>query len=194
MIGSHCRNFHTAKYKFSVTKGVKKIEKDTFELKTDLSNEQKNNHVKWLVSMNSGLNYFECEIIAKRETECGIWIGIGSLEGNQKEFVRCQIENGDVHYRDVNIGQSSGKGTVKLNFTCSQDDKIGCGIDFDDDSTSMEIFFTKNGMQVGDLIKCKKPSLPICPMVGIGEKGERIHFLQHRYRPSLQSVSAIHIN
>lgn len=175
---------------------VREVEEATFELKTesDLSNEHvyENKAVRWMVSMNSTLNYFECEIISKGESECGIWIGIGPWPGNtlsHENIVCCQVGNGHV--------QACGKQAVKLNLLiCSEGDKIGCGIEFDSEHHSkyVDVFFTKNGVQVGNLIKCKKPRIKICPMVGMGEKGERIRLLRHYYRPSLLSVSKANLS
>ena len=151
--------------------------------------------VRWMVPINSTLNYFECEIISKGETGHGIWIGISPWPGDvfyHENVVSYRVDNGHLHCGNACSDQDCGKHTVELiNMTCSEGDTIGCGVDFDGDHHSdyVDIFFTKNGLQISDRIKCKKPCFSVCPVVGMGEIGEKIHFLQHCYRPSLLSVS-----
>ena len=76
--------------KYSNSNGIKEVEEDTFECTSDFSEprirrhrfdvndfEHENASVRWLVPMNSTLNYFEREITSKRDTGYGVWVGIG---------------------------------------------------------------------------------------------------------------------
>jgi hypothetical protein len=156
--------------------------------------------VRWLVPICSTLNYFECEIISKGKTGCCIWIGIGQRPTGYdaryfhyyETVVSYRVDNGHVHRGNVCSDPDCKNFVVQLHLSYSEGDRIGCGIDFECHSDYMDVFFVKNGMQVGDLIRCKKPSYDLCPIVGMGEVGEKIRFLKHCYQPSLLSVS--HIN
>lgn len=197
----------TAKFHYN-PESVKEINEATFELneQTDFMVKDKlgpeDKAVRWRVPINSTRNYFECEIISKGEAGSGIWIGLGEYPAYQDEFyfyeniVSFQVENGHIHRGDacrVQL-QDCTDYALKLNLTYAEGDRIGCGIDFDFDqchSNYVDVFFTKNGMQIGDLIRCKKYFFcnTMCPVVGMREVGEKIRFLKHCYQPSLLSVS-----
>ena len=150
--------------------------------------------MRWSIPMSSSKNYFECEIISKRETGCGIWIGIGPLSDDyEKNVVSYRLSNGHVHYGNICKNQDCKRDIVRLNLTYSEGDRIGCCIDFDVEyhQDCVDIFFTKNGVQVSDHIKCEKPKFLLGPgpVVGMMEVGEKIRFLHCSYRPSLLSVS-----
>ena len=156
--------------------------------------------VRWLVPIHSTLNFFECEIISKGKTGRCIWIGIGQLpESYDSRYhyyatvLGCRIDNGHVH-RGYVCGEPEecANFAAKLCLSYTEGDRFGCGIDFECHSDYMDVFFVKNGMQIGDLIRCKKPSYDLCPIVGMGEVGEKIHFLKHCYQPSLLRVSCVH--
>ena len=185
---------------------VKEIKEATFELKEKATRGKPVDAyeaVRWMVPIHSTLNYFECEIISKGEVRHGIWIGMSRPNTNEeydadhfKNIACYRVDNGHIHRDEACSDQDCKHGTaMTLNLTYSEGDRIGCGIDFDYDqseSNCVYIFFTKNGMQVGDLIRCNKPYMydyDPYPVVGMGELGEKIRFLQHCYRPSLLSVS-----
>lgn len=151
--------------------------------------------------MDSMLNYFECEIVSNGDTGFGIWIGIGPWSDLEDPDPQIHVRKHGVYYEantgricisDVYRGQGSERGRFEIGSTCTTGDRIGCGIEFDGDrqsSDSIHVFFTKNGKQLGDSIRCMMPPFSMCPMVGMGEKGQRVHFVQHCYRPSLLRVS-----
>jgi hypothetical protein len=196
----------TAKYSYGDE--IKEVEEDTFECTTDFIESgfiirrcRENACVQGMVPMDSTLNYFECEIVSKGDVGDGIWVGIGpwsDIEDSNPqmgEYGMYYMANaGYVRTDGICCGQDGyeiERGPIEIGSTCTTGDRIGCGIDFDDDHHSdyIHVFFTKNGKQLGDRIRCVMPPFKMCPMVGMGEKGQRIHFTQHSNRPSLLSVS-----
>ena len=197
--------------KYSYSNKIKEVEEGAFKCTSDFTEprfrrgridvndlEHKNASVRWLVPMNSTLNYFECEIISKTDTGYGIWIGIGPWSEDSQvysemlEYGLCyEADSGHVYIGGVYRAQGYKEQEAMCGLTCTSGDRIGCGIDFDSNHHSgyIHVFFTINGKQVGDLIRCKMPPFRICPVVGMGEKGQQICFLQHCNRPSLLSVS-----
>ena len=152
--------------------------------------------VRQLDPVDSKQNFFECEIVSKGE-KSDIWIGIGPEDCHlfemQEGMLRYQADSGNVYHGCVYHARSCEKRKIMLGLICSEGDRIGCGIDFDDDHQSdfMNVFFTRNGKQVGDLIKCRIPSFKMFPLVRLGSEGEQLHFLHHYNRPSLLSVRNI---
>ena len=62
--------------------------------------------------------------------------------------------------------------------TCGVGDRMGCGVDFDSESTdSVDVFFTKNGKQVGDIINFNKPDTGLYPLIGICNVGDKVRYL-----------------
>ncbi len=190
----------TAKY--SYRDEIKEVEENTFECTSRI--QYGNTCVQRMVPMDSALNYFECEIVSKEDVGYyGIWVGIGpwsDIEDSNSQMG----EYGMTLYYMANAGyvRTDGiycvqdgyefeRGRIEIGSTCTTGDRIGCGIDFDDDNHSdyIHVFFTKNGKQLGDRIRCQVPPFKMCPMVGMDKKGQRIRFLQHGNRPSLLSVS-----
>ena len=153
--------------------------------------------VRWLVPMDSTLNYFECEIT--RGYAHGILVGIGSWSEDSYKYSEMQKKDelcyetfsGRVYISKVYRAQGYEEQEVVIDSICTTGDRIGCGIDFNSDhhSSFIHVFFTKNGKQVGDRIRCKKPPFTMCPVIQMGKKDQRIHFLQHCNRPSLLGVS-----
>lgn len=195
----------TAKFSYKSYR-VKEIEEATFELTEqpkfyfDKKLVYSDEPVRWLVPIHSTLNYFECEIISKGETGRCIWIGIGRFpefhDGRDHYYetvLSYRVDNGHVHHGYVcGEPEDCANFAAKLRLSYSEGDRFGCGVDFECHSDYMDVFFVKNGMQIGDLIRCKKPSYNLCPIVGMGEVGEKIRFLKHCYQPSLRSVSCAH--
>jgi hypothetical protein len=153
--------------------------------------------VQGMVPMDSTLNYFECEITSEGDKGYGMWVGIGPWSDIGDEDSHPHIEvryEANSGYVRIYYCEQDGSETEKDQFeigSATRGDRIGCGIDFDNDHHSdyIHVFFTKNGKQLGDRIKCTMPPFKMCPMVGMGEKGQRVRFLQHCIRPSLMSVS-----
>ena len=141
------------------------------------------------VPMDSTLNYFECEITSNGY---GYGIGIGirpwadddSNPQMGKFVVYYQSQSGYAFYRR----EDGSEGKMKLG-SATTGDRIGCGIDFNDEH-HMHVFFTLNKKQLGDRIKCLVPPFNMYPAVGMGENEQQFRFLQHSYRPSLLSVSS----
>ena len=157
--------------------------------------------------MDSTLNYFECEIISEGETGYGLWVGIclwSDLDENSHPKAKyglgvfCEASTGCVYVSHFYRGQDteSQRRKVEISSTFSTGDHVGCGIDFqaesDDDHHSdyIHVFFTKNGKQIGDRIRCVTPPFRMRPMVGMGQIGQRVHFLRHCNCPSLMDVSS----
>ena len=185
----------TAKYSYS--DDIKEFEEDTFEYSVK-HGYIKNACVQGKVPMDSTLNYFECEIASNGDFGRGIWVGISpwsDIKDSNPQMgehrVYYQANSGYVCIDGIYRSSESERGKVKIG-SATRGDRIGCGIDFNDDHHSdyIHVFFTKNGKQLGDRIKCLVPhSVKMCPVVVMGEKGQRIRFLQHSNRPSLLSVS-----
>ena len=58
---------------------------------------------------------------------------------------------------------------------------MGCGVVFDAtfDRGYVKIFFTKNGMQVGQLVKMRLPTNGLYPIIGFSATGGTVKFLGH---------------
>ena len=185
--------------KYSYSDDIKEFEEDTFEYSVK-HGYIKNACVQGKVPMDSTLNYFECEIASNGDVGYGIRVGIGprsDIEDSNLQMgergVYYQSKSGYVYIDGIyrrQDGSESKRGKVKIG-SATRGDRIGCGIDFNDDHHSdyIHVFFTKNGKQLGHRIKCLVPPFKMCPVVGMGEKGQRFRFLQHSNRPSLLSVS-----
>ena len=152
--------------------------------------------------MDSTRNYFECEIASNEHIGHGIWVGIGpwsDIEDSNPHTGECgvyyQVNSGNRYVFDGIYSRKdsseSERGKIKIG-SAIRGDRIGCGVDFNDDHHSdyIHVFFTKNGKQLGDRIRCLVPHFKMYPVVRMGEKGQRIRFLQHGNRPSLLSVSS----
>lgn len=72
---------------------------------------------------------------------------------------------------------------------------MGCGIDFNSDAgySHCNVFFTKNGEQVGDVVRMKKPVYGLYPIIGMHSRGEKVRYLGHwhRQRSGLQEPMVI---
>ena len=138
--------------------------------------------VKILEPMSPLLNYFEY-LILDRGQEASIGIGVGErsyptgrMPGWNRNGCGYHADDGKL-YHENGLGRAFGP-------TCTNGDRMGCGVDFDADCgpDHVNIFFTKNGKQVGDPIRMKKPVHGLYPLVGLHSRGERVHYLGHWQR------------
>ena len=151
--------------------------------------------VKILEPMSPVLNYFEYEIIHRGERGL-IGIGVGELNYPLDRMPGWNIDGIGYHANDgmlfhtyetenldplqSHVLASSGKG-VPFGPTSTTGDRMGCGVDFDSDVGYgyVNIFFTRNGHQVGELIKLKRPTYGLYPLVGLHSSGEKVRYLGH---------------
>ena len=135
--------------------------------------------VKILVPMTTHLNYFEYEIVSQG-TQCAIGVGVGEREYPLDHMPGWKRNGIGYHADDGKIFYQSGKGEV-FGPTCTEGDRMGCGVDFDTDSGlgNVSIFFTKNGEQVGELVRMRLPTYGLYPIIGLHSKGEKVRYLGH---------------
>ena len=196
-------HFFTAKYKYDCDQVIE-IAEDKFECKVHQTFFRRHHFVTRLIHVNSTLNYFECEIVSKGERGYRVCVGIGPEGESEDSYsyyemreygLYCEADSGRVNIGDglMYHAQGHAKQKLMLNLTISEGDRIGCGIDFDSDHHSdyINVFFTQNGKQVGDLIRCKTPPFKMCPVLGVSAKGGQICLLQHCSRPCLLRVGII---
>lgn len=134
--------------------------------------------VKILEPMNSELNYFEYQIISRGA--CGeIGIGVGGHDYPLDKMPGwCQNGVG-YHADDGHLYNQKGSGP-KFGPTCTEGDRMGCGIVFQSESEGdVDVFFTKNGQQVGTLVRFKKPKGGLYPLIGMHSEGEKVQYLGH---------------
>ena len=136
--------------------------------------------VKILEPMNSIHNYFEFEI-KSAGAHCSMGIGVGDIDyplgampGWEKYGVGYHADDGHLYYQH-GYGKPFGS-------KCKTGDVMGCGVIFNQDSENVEIFFTKNGEQVGHLVSFKKPQSGLYAIIAMGSVNERIQYLGHRHR------------
>ena len=135
--------------------------------------------VKILEPMNPMLNYYEYEIVSRGQ-KCALGVGVGELNypldrmpGWNRNGVGYHADDGRMFYQD-GFGKAYGP-------LCTDGDRMGCGIDFDSEDASgcVNVFFTKNGKQVGDPVRIKKPVYGLYPLIGLHSRGEQIRYLGH---------------
>ena len=136
--------------------------------------------VKILQPMNSTLNYFEYEIISTG-VSCAIGIGVGESEYPLNRMPGWNRNGVGYHADDGKLFHQNGYG-VEFGPTCTAGDRMGCGVNFgsEDASGYINVFFTKNGQQVGNLVKIKKPVNGLYPLVGLHTQGAQVRYLGHR--------------
>ena len=135
--------------------------------------------VKILEPMNLSLNYFEIEIISGGiNNEIGIGLGafeypIDQMPGWNRNSIGYHADNGKLYHQRGN-GQEFGP-------TCTVGDIMGCGVDFESEDLSgcVNVFFTKNGKQVGDSVRMKKPLSGLYAVIGVCSKGEIVRYCGH---------------
>ena len=138
--------------------------------------------VKILEPTSPMLNYFEYEIIDRGE-RCAIGIGVCSqgypldrMPGWNQEGIGYHADDGRLFFQD-GYGKPFGP-------TSSVGDRMGCGVDFDTDVGYgyVNVFFTRNGEQVGEPVKMKRPIHGLYPIVGLHSKDEKVRYLGHSRR------------
>ena len=137
--------------------------------------------VKILLPMNPTLNYFEYEIISTG-VNCAIGIGVGESEYPLNRMPGWNRNGVGYHADDGKLFYQNGRG-MEFGPTCTAGDRMGCGVDFESEDCSnyMNVFFTKNGRQIGDLIKIKKPMNGLYPLVGLHTQRAQVRYLGHRH-------------
>lgn len=123
-------------------------------------------------------NYFECKI-TYAGVRCAIGIGVARrgypltmYPGWGSGSIGYHADDGIFHGAPSLFGQQFGP-------TCTTGDRMGCGVAFEDDDYSdyVNIFFTKNGQQVGNFVKFKKPKSGLYPLIGMVSRGEQFQYL-----------------
>ena len=127
-------------------------------------------------------NYYEC-IILDKGLQAAIGIGmaerkylLNSMPGWNRNSIGYHGDNGKL-YHEVGLGKRFGP-------TCTTGDRMGCGIDFDQDYMDgyCYVFFTKNGEQVSDSVRMKRPVHGLYPIIGLHSAGEKVQYLGHWHR------------
>ena len=138
--------------------------------------------VKILEPTSPMLNYYEYEIIDRGE-KCAIGIGVGEkgypldrMPGWNAHGIGYHADDGRLFHHD-GFGKPFGS-------TSTVGDRMGCGVDFDTDEGYgyVNVFFTRNGEQVGEPIKMKRPLHGLYPIVGLHSAGEKVLYLGHSRR------------
>ena len=138
--------------------------------------------VKLLQPMTPDQNYFELQILCPGVT-CAITIGIVGRDyplsrhpGWNKEGIGYHGDDGKLFNGKSSPGRPFGP-------TCTDEDRMGCGIDFESSEDSpnyVKVFFTKNGVQVGDFVQFKKPKSGLYPCMGMYSRGEQFQYIGRR--------------
>ena len=135
--------------------------------------------VKILEPMSPLLNYYEYEIVSRGQ-KCAIGVGVGEfnypldrMPGWNRNGVGYHADDGRMFYQD-GYGKAFGP-------LCTNGDRMGCGVDFESEDASgcVNVFFTKNGKQVGELVRVKKPIYGLYPLIGLHSRGEEVRYLGH---------------
>ena len=157
-----------------------KVENDIF--KYTGREGQQTSVVKILQPMNPTLNYFEYKIISSG-FDCAIGIGVGESEYPLNRMPGWNQNGIGYHADDGRLFYQSGSG-VQFGPTCTTGDRMGCGVHYDNEDTSgyVKVFFTKDGLLIGDL-KIKKPASGLYPLVGLHTQGAKVQYLGHWHVP-----------
>ena len=135
--------------------------------------------VKILEPLSPLLNYYEYQILCKGR-RCAIGIGLGEqgypldrMPGWNRNGIGYHADDGRLFFQD-----GFGRGFAE---TCMEGDRMGCGIDYDDDTEDgyRSVFFTKNGRQVGEKVKMRRPLFGFYPIIGLHSVGEKVRYLGH---------------
>lgn len=135
--------------------------------------------IKLLEPMSPILNYYEYQILCRGQ-KCAIGVGVGEqgypvdrMPGWNRNGIGYHADDGRLFHQD-GFGRAFGP-------TCTEGDRMGCGIDFDTDCGPgyVHVFFTKNGKQVGDAVKMRRPLHGLYPLIGLHSRGEKVRYLGH---------------
>ena len=141
--------------------------------------------VKILEPMDSTLNYLEYRIISGG-LRCAVSIGVGSSNYPLDSRPGLNLNGIGYHANGGKMFYQSGQGS-DFGLTCTVGDRMGCGVDFrsQDSSGQVNVFFTKNGQQVGDVVRIKIPAGGLYPLIGLSSEGEQVQYLGHwHYLPN----------
>ena len=127
-------------------------------------------------------NYYEF-IILSIGAEASIGIGIGKRGYPLHRMPGWNRNSIGYHGDDGKLYHESGGGRG-FGPTCTEGDRMGCGVDFDQDVTDgyCDVFFTKNGEQVGAPVRMKRPLFGLYPIIGLHSRGEKVRYLGHWHR------------
>ena len=162
------------------------VESDTFKF---IGNARRSvGVVKILEPVTPMLNYFEIKIVDKgNRTTIGLGFGeykypLDRMPGWNRNGIGYHADDGRLFHQD-GFGRAFGP-------VCTTGDRMGCGAEFDPDLGTgyVNIFFTKNGVQVGQPVKMKRPIYGLYPLIGLHSEGEIVNYLGHwRMVPHLVS-------
>ena len=129
--------------------------------------------------MTPMLNYFEYEIVCKG-SKCAIGIGVGDMNYPLERMPGWNRNGIGYHADDGRLFHENGFGKA-FGETCTEGDRMGCGVDTTTDVGYgyVDIFFTKNGKQVGDAVRMKRPVYGLYPLVGLHSHNEKVRYLGH---------------
>ena len=135
--------------------------------------------VKILEPLSPMLNYFEIQIVDKgQDTALGLGLGeyrypLDRMPGWNSNAIGYHADDGRLFHQN-GYGKAFGP-------LCTTGDRMGCGVDFDTDigMNFVNVFFTKNGKQIGSSTKMKRPLHGLYPLVGLHSQGEKIEYLGH---------------
>ena len=139
--------------------------------------------VKFADPLSPLLNYFEY-VIENIGKESAIGIGVGERDYSMSAMPGWNPNSCGYHADDGKLFLEAGRGT-EFASTCTTGDSMGCGVDFDCEQAeagSVSVFFTKNGQQVGRVVKLKRPDQGLYPMIGLHSGGEQVRYLGHSRR------------
>lgn len=138
--------------------------------------------VKILEPLSPIFNYYEYEIVCRGQ-RCAIGIGVGE-QGYPTDRMPGWNRNGiGYHADDGRLFHQDGYGRV-FGPTCTEGDRMGCGVEFEASEPYVQVFFTKNGTQVGECVRMKRPVYGLYPLVGLHSRGESVRYLGHWQRTS----------
>ncbi len=138
--------------------------------------------VRFCEPMTPMLNYFEFEIVCKG-LKCALGIGVGGLKYPLERMPGWNPNGIGYHADDGRLFHENGHGKG-FGPTCTQGDRMGCGVDYNTDVGVgyVDIFFTKNGIQVGNTVRMKRPIYGLYPLVGLHSQNEKVQYLGHTQR------------
>lgn len=121
------------------------------------------------ISIASWVNVslFPQYVILNKGRETAIGIGCGERSYPMSRMPGWNRNSCGYHADDGKLYSESGMGRA-FGPTCTTGDRMGCGVNFDSglEQGNVEVFFTKNGNPVGDVVKLKRPLNGIYPLIG----------------------------